>query len=497
MTAADNRDNQPRTNTGIAGLDWILHGGLPDGDLFLVEGPPGSGKTTLGLQFLIRGAAEGKKCLHLTVSQTDQEVFRQAERHGWDLNGVTVVGLPVDDALEALQSEQSVLDSSHAELLAATTRVGDALTEHEPDLVVFDSVSQLRLLAGGGVRYRRQLVGLRELFLKASCTVILINDDAREAADDDLRGLVDGIIRMSQEFLEYGSERRRLVIEKMRGTGYVGGFHDMMIRQGGLVIFPRITSSEKLDGHEPRIMKSGIETMDQMVGGGLVGGSACLLIGPAGVGKSTLATQYVDAAAKRGERSAVFILDERMETFVSRAKSLGIDLRDYEKRDLLGMREVRSGFISPGEFAQYVRSEIEQGARIVVIDSLTGYLNSMPHERFLLIQMHELLAYCSDHGVLTLLILAQHGLVSNRAEQPVDVSYMADTIMLLRHYENESRLQKSISIFKRRMGAHDNMIRDFKISSDGIMIGDALLAEDLLSSTPVISHNGHGNELPG
>jgi circadian clock protein KaiC len=461
---------------GIPGLDDILGGGLTANRLYLVEGDPGTGKTTLGLRFLLAGAGQGEPTVYVSLSETRDELEVVAQSHGWSLDGVTVTELaPSEEALTA-DAENTMFHPSELELGETTRTVLRDVERVKPRRVVFDSLSEMRLLASNPLRYRRQILALKQFFVGRSCTVMLLDDRTSDASDLQLQSLAHGVISLERRSPEYGVMQRRLQVLKMRGKPFRPGYHDYTIVRGGLRVFPRLIAAEHHEPFAPGTVKSGLTALDELMCGGLDRGTSTLLMGPAGSGKSTLATQYAVAAAARGERAAFFLFDEGRMTFLMRSAALGLDIRGHLEGGRVAINQIDPGAISAGEFVDHVRREVvEQRARVVVIDSLNGYLNSMPEARFLAIQLHELLVFLGQRGVTTILVVAQHGLIGSM-ETPVDASYLADNVVLLRFFEVEGRVRQSLSVLKKRSGAHERTIRELEFGADGIRIGPPLSA---------------------
>jgi circadian clock protein KaiC len=462
-------------STGIAGLDDILGGGLTQHRLYLVEGDPGTGKTTLGLQFLLAGAARGEPTVFVTLSETRDELTAVAESHGWKLGGITVTELAPSEAALTVDAENTMFHPSELELGETTRAVLDDVERVKPRRVVFDSLSEMRLLAANPLRYRRQILALKQFFVGRSCTVMLLDDRTASVSDLQLQSLAHGVISLERRSPEYGALQRRLQILKMRGRPFRPGYHDYSIVRGGLAVYPRLLAAEHHTEFAPEVISSGLAGLDQLLCGGLDRGTSTLLMGPAGSGKSSLATQYGITAAGRGERAAFFLFDEGLMTFKARAAALGLDVGEHLAQGRVTLSQIDPGVISPGEFVHLVRGEVDRGARVVVIDSLNGYLNSMPEARFLAIQLHELLVFLGQRGVTTLLVVAQHGLIGTM-ESPVDASYLADTVMLLRFFEAEGRVRQAISVLKKRSGAHERTIRELELCPGSIRIGEPLSA---------------------
>lgn len=460
--------------TGVTGLDYILEGGYAANRSHLVEGRPGSGKTTLAMQFLLDGVARGERCLYITLSESKRELVNVAERHGWSLEGIEICELvPPELSLDPRQ-QQSLVHSSDLEL-GETVRMAMAEVERtKPQRVVFDSLSEIRLLSQGSLRYRRQVHALRSFLLIQNTTAVLLDDLTAEADDLNLHSLSHAVIRLEQLAPLYGGERRRLRVIKMRGTHFRGGFHDYVIRRGGLTVFPRLVAAEHLNEFAEEQCSSGSRELDALVGGGLDRGTSTMLIGPSGVGKSTVAATYVTAALDRSEKALILSFDETTSVLLRRTRGLGMDLEPYAKAGTLRIEQIDPAEISPGELTAIVQDAVErQGVRMVVIDSLTGYHNALPEESYLLLQMHELLTYLNQQGVMTLLILAQHGMIGQMASN-VDLTYLSDTILLFRTFEAGGRLRRAISVVKKRTGGHENSIRELRIDSHGIRVGEPL-----------------------
>jgi circadian clock protein KaiC len=459
--------------SGVEGLDYVLRGGYAKFRSHLVEGRPGSGKTTLGLQFLIEGARKGETCLYITLSESRRELLSVAGRHGWDLDGIEILELvPPELSLDPSQL-QTLVHSSDLEL---GETVHSALAEIErikPDRVVFDSLSEIRLLSQGSLRYRRQVLALKSFFLLNNATVLLLDDLTAEHDDLNLHSISHGVIRMEQLSPVYGGERRRLRVIKMRGVQIRGGFHDFVIRPGGVVVFPRLVAGEHEVGEHGAPATSD-SSVDALVGGGLARGTSTLLMGPSGVGKSTVACTYCHAALARGERVQILLFDETKRIFLARAAGLGMDFQAYVADGSLLLEQIDPAELSPGELSTRVQSGVEHNdVRIVVIDSLTGYLNAMSEEQHLVLQMHEILTYLNQKGVVTILLLANHGLIG-RMSTPIDMTYLCDSVMLLRFFESSGRLRRAISVVKKRVGPHEDTIREFRISGTGITVGEPL-----------------------
>ncbi|HET7593189.1 MAG TPA: ATPase domain-containing protein [Rhodanobacteraceae bacterium] len=476
----------PRISTGSNGLDLILGGGFDPQRMYLYEGQPGAGKTTLALQFLLEGVRRGERTLYITLSETERELELVAQRHGWSLAGVDVFELvPSETTLDPSQ-ELTILQPSEMELSETSQLIFDKVEELNPSRIVIDSLSELRLLAQSALRYRRQVLALKHFFSSRKSTVILLDDLTAQQKDLQLHSIAHGVVLLEQLAIDYGSERRRLRVVKMRGIPFAGGFHDFTIEHGGLRVYPRLVAAEHHKDFAGAYVPSGNRELDMLLGGGLERGTNALLIGAAGVGKSSIAVTYAIAAAQRGEHTMIFAFDEGRGTINARAKSLGLPFEEAIESGMIKLQQIDPAELSPGEFAQLVRQSVEtEEARIVIIDSLNGYLNSMPDERFLVLQMHELLSYLSQLGVLSILVLAQHGLVG-AMQTPVDISYLSDAVLMLRYFEYDGTVRRALSVVKKRSGHHEHTIREFRLSHQGVRLGPPLKGfNGILSGTPI------------
>lgn len=478
-----------RLATGNPGLDSVLEGGFPANRLYLVEGDPGTGKTTLALKFLLEGAAQGEPVLYVTLSETREELNAVAASHGWSLDGVEIYELiPSEESLKA-ESQYTIFHPSEVELGETTSAVLEVVERIQPRRIVFDSLSEMRLLARDPLRYRRQILALKQYFAGRQCTVLLLDDRTSAVGDLQVQSIAHGVVELEHLALEYGAERRRLRVVKLRGSHYRGGYHDFKIETGGIAVYPRLIAAEHRQVMARAVMSSGIEALDSLLGGGLDRGTSTLLLGPAGSGKSSIAAQFAIAAAARGEHAASFIFDEGVNTYLTRAAGLGANVDDHLKSRLMTVQQVDPAELSPGEFAHSVRRAVDENdARVVVIDSLNGYLQAMPDERFLTVQMHELLTYLSQQGVLTLLVMAQHGFLGTAMQSPVDVSYLADTVLMLRYFEAGGAVRRAISVVKKRTGYHENTIRELRMSASGVAVGEPLADfQGVLTGVPTYS----------
>ena len=475
-----------RISTGSRGLDAVLGGGFDPERMYLYEGRPGSGKTTLALQFLLEGARMGEAALYITLSETERELRLVAKRHGWSLKGFTIFELvPSETSLDPSQ-ELTILQPAEMELSETTQMIFDAVEDLSPARIVVDSLSELRLLAQSPLRYRRQMLALKHFFSGRNSTVILLDDLTSNQNDLQLHSIAHGVVLLEQLAIDYGAERRRMRVVKMRGIDFKGGFHDFTIERGGLQIYPRLVAADHHREFSGDFVPSGNDELDALLGGGLERGTNALFIGSAGVGKSSLALTYAISAAGRGERSVIFAFDEGRGTMNARALTLGLPLEEAAATGTIKIEQIDPAELSPGEFANLVRRAVEdEGVRIVIIDSLNGYLNAMPDERFLILQMHELLSYLSQLGVMTILVLAQHGLVGPM-DTPLDISYLSDAVVMLRYFEYDGSVRRALSVVKKRSGKHEQTIREFKLSAEGIVVGPPLKGfSGIFSGTPV------------
>jgi circadian clock protein KaiC len=474
-------------STGIAGLDYILNGGLTPERMYLVEGTPGTGKTTLGLGFLLAGAAVDEIGLYITLAETEVELRAVGQAHGWALDPLKLFEMVPPDGFGEDQ-EQTLLHPSEVELGETIRNIMAKVDEVRPARVVLDSLSELRLLSQSSIRYRRQILALKHFFSKRACTVLVLDDKSAAGSDLQLHSIAHGVISLDQTLSTFGAQRRRLHVAKMRQVAFRGGYHDFEIERGGLRVFPRLVASEHELIEVGPPTTTGSPKLDALLGGGLVPGTATLLTGPAGVGKTTASVQCVVAAMQRGEKASYFLFDERAPTLLARSEALGLDLRPYLASGQLEMRAIDPAEMSPGEFAASVQCSVEShGASIVVIDSLNAYLQAMPNEQFLVLQMHEMLSYLGQKGVVSLLILGLHGVMGD-IRSDVDLSYLSDSVVQLRYFEALGEVRQAISVIKTRTARHERTIREFQIGSNGLQLGEPLdQFQGILTGVPTFS----------
>jgi circadian clock protein KaiC len=468
--------DQPRSTTGIPGLDEVLDGGLLPHRLYLVDGSPGAGKTTFALQYLLEGVRRGEPGLYVTLSETKLELESGARSHGWSLEGIDVIELIADSEDLDGDEQLTMLPPSEVELSETTRRVLEAVERFHPARMVFDSLSELRLLAQNSLRYRRQILALKQFFIGRNCTVIMLDDRTAEGPDLQLHSIAHGVIALEARVPTYGEVRRELRVQKFRGSNFTSGYHDFSIRRGGLRAYPRLAAARPRNGAALEIIPSGVAALDTLLGGGIERGTSTLLVGAPGSGKSTLALQYAAAAAQRGEHAAAFAFDESISAMLARLSGLGMMIRSGTGPGEVALQQIDPVAVSPGEFSHLIRSSVAaNGARVVIIDSLNGYLNSMPHNDYLIAQLHELLSFLNRCGVATFLIVAQSGVIGINMSAPVDASYLADTVLLLRYFEHAGSVKKAISVLKKRTGGHEDSIRQLWFDPRGIHLSEPLL----------------------
>ena len=480
----NDKKTSERLSTGIKGLDHILKGGLPKNRLHLVEGSPGTGKTTLGLQFLLEGERRGERGLYITLSESREELISVAESHGWSLDGISVQDLTESGESLTDNSRYTVFHPSEVELDETTRAILDEVERVDPVRVVFDSLSEMRMLANDPLRFRRQILALKQYFLTRKCTVLLLDDRTARAPDRQLESIAHGVLNLEYVPVEYGRQRHAIRVVKMRGVSFQSGFHDFNIETGGIIVFPRLSPERKVDS-KPGTLGSGQDNLDELMGG-LHYGTSTILIGPAGVGKSTLAMMYANSAAERGERAAVYLFDEGPETLYRRTSALGMDIERHVDEGRITLRQIQLAELTPGELSYMVSREVEEnGTRVVIIDSVNGYLMATPQERFLTMQFHELLAYLNRNGVVSILVVGQYGLIGTM-QTPIDMSYLADSVVLLRYFEAQGSVRQAISILKKRTDDHERTIREFRIGPGGLQLGEPLTNfHGVLTGVPV------------
>ncbi len=483
-----------RARIGVTGLDNILGGGLPRDHIYLVEGDPGVGKTTLALRFLLEGVQSGEKALYITLSETAAEVRLIAESHGWSLDGLEMFELSSIEAQMRLDAENTVFHPSDVELTETTRAVLSHIDSVRPSRVVFDSLSELRLLAQSHLRYRREVLNLKTYFSRNRATVILLDDRTSDPNDMQLQSICHGVLSLQQQPPEYGGDRRRIRVVKLRGIPYQTGFHDFEIRKGGLVVYPRLVASGHGKPFVQTPVASGLPQLDEMLGGGLDRGTSTLLMGPTGVGKSVIVGQYAVAAAKRGEKVAIFAFDELRQITISRGDALGLEMSKYVDSGQIIIQQVDPAEMSPGSYSARIQELVAAGVSMVAIDSLNGYLLSMPAERYMYIHLHELLAYLGQLGVTTVMNMAQAGIVGS-VVSPVEISYVADSVILFRYFETAGRVRKALSVVKKRTGRHEDTIRELSMNPHrGIAVGEPLTQfSGVLTSVP--EYTGDKSEL--
>lgn len=485
--------------TGISGLDDVLGGGFPVHRLYLIEGDPGTGKTTLALMFLLEGIRRQESVLYITLSETRDELRSIAKSHHWSLDGLNVVELIA--SVEDLEP-----DNQHTMFVPGDVELGETnraifaeVERLKPARVVIDSLSELRLLSQSPLRFRRQILTLKQFFAGRGATVLLLDNQPKEEGDLHLQSIPHGVIQLQHLSPEFGGDRRRLCVTKLRGQRFRGGYHDFNIETGGLVVFPRLVASEHEDNHAPRVLKGSVPELDAMLGGGIEMGTSILLVGPAGCGKSAVSVSYALASANRGERAALFVFDERREVLVQRSEGLGMNLSRCLATKSLTVQQIDPAELSPGEFTNKVRCAVEgtdggEPAKVIVIDSLNGYLHAMPEDRFLTAQLHELLTYLGHKGVVTFLVMAQHGQFG-RMVSPIETSYLADTVMSFRYFEARGEVRQAVSVSKKRAGKHERTIRELWLNG-GIRVGEPLANfQGVLTGVP--SYVGEASSLMG
>lgn len=458
-------------STGIPGLNEILRGGLPEANLYLLQGEPGVGKTTAALQFLLAGVQAGERCLYVTLSQTRAELEGIARSHGWSLEGIRIEELATSDAV-ASAADQTIFQTADLRLDETRVAVERAIDEHKPRRIVYDSLLEIRLLTGDSPSFRRELIGLKAFLAKRRIVALLLDTVSSNSENEEIEAVAHGVICFTKEIEDYGSTRRRVEVSKMRGVPVADGYHDMAIREReGIVVFPRIVPRTEAEEGKPQLIKSGVGALDDMFGGGQESGTTTLVIGQSGTGKSTMASLYATAALERGEDVALFLFEERQETFLRRSEGLGMKLRAYHESGRLMLRDFNPNEVSPGEFAQIVQDIVSCGkTRVVVIDSFTGYINALPQKHKAVQDIQALLKFLARAGVLTMLIVAQHGLIGENMGTDIDVSFLGDTVLFLRLTESEGALRRTITVVKKRHGPHLLQVHELIIDSSGVKV---------------------------
>jgi circadian clock protein KaiC len=487
---------------GVQGLDDILRGGLPEHCVYVLTGEPGSGKTTLAMQFLMEGARRGEPCLYVTLAESRREIEKVAKSHGWDLQGIEMCELIPSETNLGAGSQLTVFNPSEFELGETTEAMIAAVEKHRPRRIIIDSLSELRLVAQNALRYRRQILALKQYFSGRDCTVLLLDDESGNANDGHLESVAHGVIRLEQLANQYGAERRRLRTVKLRGVPFRGGYHDFAIRRGGLDVFPRLVAAEHHARFEEGDLPSGNEQLDALLCGGIPFGTSTLLLGPAGTGKSTIATLFAVSAAERGLRTAMYVFDENLGTFRTRSRKLGIAVEKHIASGLISVQQVDPAELSSGEFATLVRRAAEgtdavgRPATVVIVDSLNGYLNAMPEEKFLTAQLHELLSFLGQRGVVTFLSVTQSGMIGTMST-PVDTTYLADNVLLFRYFEAQGHVRRALSVVKKRSGKHELTIRELTVGEKGLQIGAPLIEfQGVLSGVPSLMGAAAGGHSP-
>lgn len=487
-----------RSATGVPGLDEILCGGFIPERVYLVDGNPGAGKTTLALQYLLEGIRAGERCLYVTLSETAGELRAGAACHGWTLDGIEIFELIADDDQLLGTDQITMYHPSEVELSDTMRKVLDVVRRVKPQRMVFDSLSELRLLAQNSLRYRRQIMVLKQRLKEARCTVLLLDDRTAEGPDLQLQSIAHGVLSLDHRPPAYGRALRQLQVVKFRGSDFISGFQDLTIRRGGLEIYPRLTASDHAVQLERTVLGSGVAELDALLGGGIDSGTTTLLVGTPGTGKSTIALQYAAAAARRGDHAVIFTFEESKAILLDRAHGLGMPVREGSKPGEIALRRIDPAEVAPGEFATLVRRAVErEHARVVVIDSLNGYLQAMPDDRALSAQLHELLAYLNNRGVATFLVTAQSGVIGSAVGSPIDASYLADSVIMLRMFEHAGRVKKAISVVKKRSGRHEESIRQVWFDAGGVHVGEPLMhLRGVLTGVPVeITASARADEL--
>ena len=482
-----------RVSTGIGGLDSILKGGLPKNRLYLIQGNPGTGKTTMGLQFLREGERKGEIGLYITLSESKEELLAVGSSHGWNLDNLNIHDLTVSGDSLMDDSHYTVFHPAEVELDETTKAVLSEVERINPARVVFDSLSEMRMMASESLRFRRQILALKQYFIGRQCTVMLLDDRTSDYSDRQLESIAYGVINLDYADSEYGKQRHMMRVVKMRSVNFQSGTHDFNVETGGIVVFPRLSLPAVKEPFKSGAINSSSDDLEQLLGG-LDYGTSTILMGPAGIGKSTMALMYACTAAESGERAAIYLFDESIETLYKRTIALGLDVKTYVEAGLITLRQIKLAELTPGELGHLIRQEVENNnTRVVIIDSVNGYLMSTPQERFLTMQFHELLSYLNQKGVVSILVVGQYGLIGNM-QSPIDMSYLADTVVLLRYFEAQGEVRQAISVLKKRTSRHERTIREFRIDMGGIQLGKPLSNfHGVLTGVPL--YHGKGDEL--
>lgn len=484
--SSQNADTTAFISTGIPGLDNILGGGLTKERLYLLEGDPGSGKTTMALQFLLEGAKQGETVLYITLAENNIELHAVAAAHGFSMEGVHVHEVIPEESLLDPGEHYTVLHPSEVELGETNSMILAMIEKLNPSRVVLDSLSELQLLSGSALRYRRHVLALKQYFARRACTALLLDDKTAVRGDQQVRSIAHAVILLQHTESEYGAERRVIRVLKYRGVSFRRGPHDYSIVTGGIVVFPRIVAAESRELTKRGQIASGMAQFDELLGGGIEEGSSTLISGPPGTGKSSLAAQFVGAVTEKGQRGSMFLFEESFNTLLNRCNGIGIDLSTPYHSGLLQIHQIDPAELSPGEFSHAVCRAADNGAKVIVIDSLNGYLNAMPEARFLSTHLHEVLTYLGQRGVVTFLVGVQQGLVG-AASTGIDISYMADNVLILRYFEVRGAVQKAISVFKKRGSAHETTLREFTITKSGLEVGPVLENfQGILTGAPIL-----------
>jgi len=469
-------------------LDDILGGGLPARRLYLIQGQPGSGKTTLALQFLLAGAKAGEKVLYISLSETREEVEEVAQSHGWPLDDIEIVELSAIEKQLSASAQNTLFHASEVELTETTKLLLDAVEKVKPSRVAFDSLSELRLLSQDALRYRRQILSFKQYFAGRNCTTLLLDDSSEAGSDSHVLSLAHGVVILEQLAPEYGASRRRLTVQKVRGATYRGGYHDYVILTGGITIFPRLVAAEHHRNFPNETVSSGLPGLDELLGGGLPRGTTTLLSGPPGSGKSNIALTFATSAARNGDKVAIYTFDESLPVLFARAAGLNVGLDELTEKGMVSVKQIDPAELSPGELTTQIRRAVEEeGVKVIYIDSLNGYLHSMGEERYVNLQLHELVTYLNQQGIVTMIVVAPAGMMGQMAS-PIDVTYLADSVVMFRFFEADGAVHKAISVVKKRTGEHEHTIRELFIDGAGIRVGPPLDAfRGVLTGVPVLN----------